>query len=87
MRLLYLFLIVSLYLSCDSKKATKEEPIAIQSPKMLLTEEEKNDSRWIRINNSDCYIFDYWTEDGVTFEWEGDCFDGKVNGYGKAVKY
>lgn len=87
MRLLYLFLIVSLYFSCDSKKATKEEPTAIQSPKMLLTEEEKNDSRWIKINNSDCYIFDYWTEDGVTFEWEGDCFDGKVNGYGKAVKY
>lgn len=87
MRTYLLIISTFLFIGCEFNKTKKNESLFIETKSTSLTEEEKNDSRWIKINNSDCYIYDYSTEDGVTFEWEGDCFDGKVNGYGKAVKY
>ncbi|MDC0178141.1 trypsin-like peptidase domain-containing protein [Polaribacter sp.] len=85
----FLFIISTIFfIGCKSNKTKKDESLVIETTiPTLLSVEEKNDSRWIKINNSDCYIFDYFTEDEITFEWEGDCFDGKVNGYGKAIKY
>ena len=87
MRILVKIIFVLLVTSCNSKKTSKAESQVEQFPKLILTDDEKNDYRWIKINNSDCYLFDYYSEPGVTFEWVGDCFDGKVNGYGKATKY
>lgn len=87
MRTHFILIFVLFFISCDSQKTSKVESQVKQVPRVFLTDDEKNDYRWIKINNTDCYLFDYMAEKGVTFEWEGDCFDGKVNGYGKATKY
>ena len=84
----FLIIISTIFIiGCESNKTKKDESLVVQTTPALLTDDEKSDFRWIKINKSDCYVFDYLGEKGVTFDWEGDCFDGKANGYGKAIKY
>lgn len=87
MRTYLLIIFTFLFIGCEFNKTKKNESLFIETKSTSLSVEEINDSRWIKINNSDCYIFELYAEDEITFEWEGDCFDGKVNGYGKAIKY
>ncbi len=42
--------------------------------------------QWVSCGNS-CKLLDPYYSDGVTFEWTGGCVNGKVNGFGKALKY
>jgi S1-C subfamily serine protease/antitoxin component YwqK of YwqJK toxin-antitoxin module len=42
---------------------------------------------WVVCNNQGCKLLDPYYSDGVTMKWEGSCFNGKANGYGKLIKY
>jgi S1-C subfamily serine protease/antitoxin component YwqK of YwqJK toxin-antitoxin module len=43
--------------------------------------------KWVICNEQGCKLNDPFFEDGVTFNWDGSCENGKANGYGNAVKY
>jgi S1-C subfamily serine protease/antitoxin component YwqK of YwqJK toxin-antitoxin module len=42
---------------------------------------------WVLCNEKGCKLIDPYFEEGVTFEWSGNCVNGKANGYGIAEKY
>ena len=42
--------------------------------------------QWVSCGNS-CQLLDPYYSEGVSFEWNGGCKDGKAHGKGKAVKY
>lgn len=43
--------------------------------------------KWVQCKNTNCKVLDPYYEDNVSFTWEGQCKDGKANGFGKAVKF
>ncbi|HMX00901.1 MAG TPA: trypsin-like peptidase domain-containing protein [Cyclobacteriaceae bacterium] len=42
---------------------------------------------WVVCNTQGCKLLDPYFSDGVTLTWEGDCINGKANGFGKLLKY
>ena len=42
--------------------------------------------KWVPCGNS-CELLDPYYSEGVSFEWDGGCKDGKAHGFGKAIKY
>ena len=42
---------------------------------------------WIICNKDGCKILDPYFSDGVTMKWEGNCENGKANGFGKLTKF
>ncbi len=43
--------------------------------------------QWMECNKTGCKLLDPYYSDGATITWDGDCKDGKANGFGKAIKY
>ena len=83
--LLFFFTIIS----CKSDSNKENDP---QLKQISLTEIELNDARWIKIDTLDCYLFEQSINSdeikkNYTVKWDGDCFKGKANGYGKALFY
>ena len=42
--------------------------------------------QWVSCGNS-CQLLDPYYADGVTFQWDGGCKNGKAHGMGKAIKF
>lgn len=42
---------------------------------------------WVVCNTQGCKLLDPYYSEGVTLAWEGDCVNGKANGFGKLLKY
>lgn len=42
--------------------------------------------QWVQCNSSGCKLLDNYYVDGVTFTWDGQCKNGKADGFGKATK-
>lgn len=42
---------------------------------------------WVACNPQGCKLLDPYFSEGVTITWDGDCVNGKANGYGKLLKY
>ena len=77
---LFFLLTVLFFSACGSKDDQKQSEI-------VLTDYEKNDNRWVKTNNLNCYLFDSEAQPGDSIIWEGDCLNGKINGIGKLTKY
>lgn len=43
--------------------------------------------KWVVCNNQGCELLDPYFSEGVTMKWEGNCVNGKADGYGKLIKY
>ena len=43
--------------------------------------------QWVKCNNNGCELLDPYYSEGVSFNWDGSCVEGKANGYGTAIKY
>tara|TARA_Y100000588_G_C14237514_1_gene917990 strand:- start:33 stop:2399 length:2367 start_codon:yes stop_codon:yes gene_type:complete len=90
-----LFIIIILFnISCLKNSSDNKTTGTIEKENIKLSDDELNDPRWIKVDNMDCYLFEsnmHWTKEDLgikaSYSWEGDCFDGKVNGYGKALRY
>jgi len=86
---IFLFIIIfNLGCSFESNKKIDSEKEEIVN----LTENKLNDPRWIKIDSLNCYLFDINVDsqkikNDISIKWDGNCFEGKANGFGKVLKY
>ena len=52
----------------------------------LNAQEYTLNEQWVPCGNS-CKLLDSYYSEGVSFEWDGGCKDGKAHGKGKAIKF
>ena len=42
---------------------------------------------WVVCNNQSCKLQDPYYSEGMSYNWDGSCINGKANGFGNAVKF
>ena len=72
MKKILLILSVIIYFGCGESNEKKEQIVL--------------EDGWKKINNN-CLIYDISLQDEDSITWDGDCFEGKVNGFGNLKKF